>query len=162
MYPHIMKESWWINSKDSNKKDMSIEEYKQIMELLVIRTEIKVESRITMDRFQSGLQYEIWDMVELLSYNDLNNLIQLCIKIEQQLKKNIVWETTQTLPNLREIPRGKNSMSTYESSREKEQIEREDKERIKREEKENERKETSLFGVKLDIEKIFHFINKPC
>jgi len=69
---------------------MSIEEYKQIMELLVIRTEIKVESRITMDRFQSGLQYEIWDMVELLSYNDLNNLIQLCIKIEQQLKKNIV------------------------------------------------------------------------
>jgi len=53
-------------------------------------------------------------------------------------------------------------MSTYESSREKEQIEREDKERIKREEKENERKETSLFGVKLDIEKIFHFINKPC
>jgi len=42
-----------------------------------------------MVRFQSGLRYVIRDMLELLSYNDLNDLVQMYIRVEQQLKRKI-------------------------------------------------------------------------
>ena len=38
----------------------------------------------TIARFLSRLNLEIRDRVELLPYRDLNDLIQLCIKVEQQ------------------------------------------------------------------------------
>nr|KYP31920.1 hypothetical protein KK1_047528 [Cajanus cajan] len=42
------------------------------------------EENITIARFLSGLTFEIRDKVELLPYRDLNDLVQLCIKVEQQ------------------------------------------------------------------------------
>jgi len=39
-----------------------------------------------MARFQSGHNHEIQDIIELFSYNDLNDLVQLCVRI-QQLKR---------------------------------------------------------------------------
>ena len=54
------------------------------MELYMMRASIRESEHTTIARFLSGLNLEIRDRVELLPYRDLNDLIQLCIKVEQQ------------------------------------------------------------------------------
>ena len=66
------------------QKNMSVEEYRQKMELYMMRASIREEETTTISRFLSGLNLEIRDRVELLPYQDLNDLVQLCIKVEQQ------------------------------------------------------------------------------
>jgi len=44
---------------------------------------IQEESRITTTKFKIDLCYEIWDRVELLPYNDLNDLVQMFIGVKQ-------------------------------------------------------------------------------
>jgi len=70
-----------------HKKNMSVEEYWQKMVLYMIRAGIKEKNNITISRFLSGLKLEIRNKVELLPYRDLNDLIQLCIKVEKQILK---------------------------------------------------------------------------
>ena len=67
------------------QKSMSVEEYRQKMELYMMRASIRENETTTIARFFSGLNLEIRDRVELLPYKDLNDLIQLCIKVEQQI-----------------------------------------------------------------------------
>ena len=50
----------------------------------MIKASIREEETTTISRFLSGLSLEIGDKVELLPYRDLNDLVQLCIKVEQQ------------------------------------------------------------------------------
>jgi len=72
-----------------NQNKMKMEEYRQKMELYMMRVGIKEFEDTTIARFLRGLSLEIRDRVELLSYQDLNDLVQLCIKVEQQiLRKN--------------------------------------------------------------------------
>jgi len=66
---------------------MSVDEYRQQMELLLIRAALREEERTSIARFLSGLNMEVMDKVELLPYRDLHELIQLCIRMEQQLKR---------------------------------------------------------------------------
>ncbi|XP_068483847.1 uncharacterized protein [Phaseolus vulgaris] len=66
------------------QKNLSVEEYRQKMELYMMRASIREEETTTISRFLSGLNLEIRDRVELLPYQDLNDLVQLCIKVEQQ------------------------------------------------------------------------------
>ncbi|KAG2394700.1 hypothetical protein LR48_Vigan09g060700 [Vigna angularis] len=61
------------------QRNMSVEEYRHKLELLMLRAGIKEEERFTIARFQSGLNYEIKDKVELLPYLDLNDFVQLCV-----------------------------------------------------------------------------------
>jgi len=70
--------------KRLQQKTMSVEEYRQKMELYIMRNSIREFKPTTIARFLSGLNLEIRDRVELLPYQDLNDLIQLCIKVEQQ------------------------------------------------------------------------------
>nr|KYP38906.1 hypothetical protein KK1_039823 [Cajanus cajan] len=70
------------------QRNISVEEYRQQMELLMMRAGIREEERTTIARFQSGLNLEIRDKVELLPYRDLNELVQLCVRVEQQLRRN--------------------------------------------------------------------------
>jgi len=63
---------------------MSIEYYRQKMELYVMRAGIE-EEELTIARFLSGLNYNIKDKVELLPYHNFNDLVQMSIKVEQQL-----------------------------------------------------------------------------
>nr|KYP50107.1 hypothetical protein KK1_028090 [Cajanus cajan] len=67
-----------------HQRNMTVEEYRQTMELYLMRAGIREEENITIARFLSGLTFEIRDKVELLPYKDLNDLVQLCIKVEQQ------------------------------------------------------------------------------
>nr|KYP65386.1 hypothetical protein KK1_011619 [Cajanus cajan] len=79
------------------RKNMSVEEYRQKMELYLMRAEIREEERFTIARFLSGLNFDIRDRVELLPYRDLDDLVQLCIRVEQQnLRKNSFKGKTQT------------------------------------------------------------------
>ena len=66
---------------------MSVEEYRQQMELLLLRAGLREEGRTSIARFLSGLNMEVRDKVELLPYRDLDELVQLCIRVEQQLKR---------------------------------------------------------------------------
>ena len=62
------------------QRNMSVKEYRQKMELLMIIG----EESITIFRFLSRLNLDIRDRFELLPYKDLNDLVQICIKVEQQ------------------------------------------------------------------------------
>ena len=53
----------------------------------MLRAEIIEEPRTTLARFQSNLNMEIRDKDELLSFNDLNDLVQLCERVEEQIQK---------------------------------------------------------------------------
>jgi len=66
---------------------MSVEEYRQQMELLLLRAGHREEERTSIDRFLSGLNMEVRDKVELLPYWDLDDLVQLCIRVEHKLKR---------------------------------------------------------------------------
>ena len=73
-----------------NQKNMSIEEYRQKMELYMMREGIREEENVTAARFLSGLSLEIRDRVEVIPYRDFHDLAQICIKVEQQvLRKSI-------------------------------------------------------------------------
>jgi len=68
-----------------NQKNMSIEEYRQKMELYMMRAGFREEENVTVARYLSGLSLEIRDRVELLPYRDFHDLVQICIKVEQQV-----------------------------------------------------------------------------
>ena len=70
-----------------NQKNISIEEYRQKMELYMIRVEIREDEIVTVAKFLSGLSLEIRDRVELLPYRDFHELVQICIKVEQVLRQ---------------------------------------------------------------------------
>ena len=66
---------------------MSVEVSRQQMELLLLRVGLREEERTSISRFLSGLNMEVKDKVELFPYRDLDDLVQLCIRVEQQLKR---------------------------------------------------------------------------
>ena len=56
----------------------------------MLRANVKERPEVTISRFQSGFNLEIWDKVELLPYEDLDELVQLCVRVEQQLKRRVI------------------------------------------------------------------------
>ena len=56
------------------------------MELIFLRVGLREEERTSIARFLSGLNMEVKDKVELHPYRDLDELVQLCIRGDQQLK----------------------------------------------------------------------------
>ena len=57
------------------------------MELLLLRARLWEEERTSIARFLSSLNIEVRDKVELLLYRDLDELVQLCIRVEKQFKR---------------------------------------------------------------------------
>jgi len=56
---------------------MSVEEYRRKMELYILRAGIDEEEDLTIARFLSALNYNMTDRVELLPYQNLNELVQM-------------------------------------------------------------------------------------
>ena len=54
------------------QESMSVEEYRQQMELLLLRAGLREEEQTIIARFLSGLNIEVRDKVELLPYRDLD------------------------------------------------------------------------------------------
>ncbi|XP_073038070.1 LOW QUALITY PROTEIN: uncharacterized protein [Primulina eburnea] len=74
----------------------SVEDYYKEMEVLMIRANTEEDNEATMARFLCGLNREIQDQVELRHYLDLDEMVQMAIKVEQQLKRRGVGRTNQT------------------------------------------------------------------
>jgi len=81
------------------QRNMSVEEYRQKMELYMMRASIREDEITTIARLLSGLNLEIRDRVELLPYQDLNDLVQLCIKVEQQNLRKASSQRVGSYPN---------------------------------------------------------------
>lgn len=92
----------------------SVEDYYKEMEVVMIRANIEEDNEATMARFLCGLNREIKDQVELRHYLDLDEMLQMAMKIEQQLKRRGVGRTNQVgssstpwRPNLAKRDEGK-------------------------------------------------------
>ncbi|KOM34637.1 hypothetical protein LR48_Vigan02g078700 [Vigna angularis] len=99
----------------------------------MLRAGIKEEERFTIARFQSGLNYEIRDKVELLPYLDLNDFVQLCLRVEEQIRRKASTKKNYpTTSEYRKDPKREGSPMRYEKPQEKE------KEKVRGKEKERE------------------------
>ena len=62
-----------------------MEEYHKELEVVMIRANVIEDEEVTMSRFFSGLNKYIANVVELQPYMDLEDLINLSIKVEKQM-----------------------------------------------------------------------------
>ena len=51
----------------------------------MMRAGIPEDESVTVARFLSGLSLKIRDRVQVLHYRDFHDLVQICIKVEQQV-----------------------------------------------------------------------------
>ena len=72
------------NLKQGNR---SVEEYYKEMEVSMARANIEEDREATMTRFLAGLNREIQNVVELQHYVELEDMVHMAIKIENQLKR---------------------------------------------------------------------------
>ncbi|KAI9195068.1 hypothetical protein LWI28_011352 [Acer negundo] len=64
-----------------------VEDYYKEMEIAMIRADIEEDREATMARFLNGLNQDIANVVELQHYVELNDMVHMAIKVEQQLKR---------------------------------------------------------------------------
>ena len=74
------------------QRNLSVEEYRQKMELLMLRSNVKENPNVMIARFQSGLNLEIWDRVELIPFENLDELVHIWVRVEQQLKRKFIFQ----------------------------------------------------------------------
>ncbi|XP_031377624.1 uncharacterized protein LOC116193034, partial [Punica granatum] len=65
----------------------SVEEYFKEMEVAMIRANVEEDREATMARFLTGLNREIQNAVELQHYVELEDMVHMAIKIENQFKR---------------------------------------------------------------------------
>ena len=64
----------------------SVEDYHKEMEIAMIRANIEEDPEATMARFLSGLNREIANVVELQHYVEIEDMVNMAMKVERQLK----------------------------------------------------------------------------
>ena len=69
------------------QSNRSVEDYYKEMEIAMIRANVEEDQEATMAKFLVGLNREIANLVELHHYVELEDMVQLAIKIENQLKR---------------------------------------------------------------------------
>ncbi|PKI67152.1 hypothetical protein CRG98_012480, partial [Punica granatum] len=76
------------NKLQSLRQDnRSVEEYSKEMEVALIRANVEENREATMARFLAGLNREIQNAVELQHYVELEDMVHMAIKIENQFKR---------------------------------------------------------------------------
>ena len=65
----------------------SVDEYYKEMEVAMIRANVEEDREATMARFLVGLNWEVRDKVELQHYVELEDMVHMAIKVENQLKR---------------------------------------------------------------------------
>ena len=68
----------------------SVEEYYKEMEVTMIRANVEEDREATMARFLFGLNREIANAVELQHYVELEDMVHMATKIENQIKRSHV------------------------------------------------------------------------
>ncbi|XP_039014624.1 uncharacterized protein LOC120144671, partial [Hibiscus syriacus] len=79
------------NLKQSHR---SVEDYYKEMEVAMIRVNIEKDREANMARFLSGLNPEIANTLELYHYIEMDEMVQMAMKIERQLKRR---DTTRNI-----------------------------------------------------------------
>jgi hypothetical protein len=64
-----------------------VEDYYKEMEIAMIHANVEEDREATMARFLLGLNQEIHDKVEMQHYVELEDMVHMAIKVEQQLKR---------------------------------------------------------------------------
>ncbi|KAF7821062.1 uncharacterized protein G2W53_026517 [Senna tora] len=64
-----------------------MEEYHKEMEMLIIKANIVEDLKVTMSKFLGGMKREIADVVELQNYVEMEELVNLAMKVEKQRKQ---------------------------------------------------------------------------
>ena len=64
----------------------SVEDYYKETEIAMIRANVEEDREATMARFLLGLNWKIQDKVEMQHYVELEDMVHMAIKVEQQLK----------------------------------------------------------------------------
>ena len=64
-----------------------VEDYYKEMEIAMIRANVEEDREATMARFLNGLNRDIANVVELQHYVELNDMVHMAVKVEQQLKR---------------------------------------------------------------------------
>ncbi|GKV07038.1 hypothetical protein SLEP1_g18849 [Rubroshorea leprosula] len=72
----------------------SIEDYHKEMEIAMVRVNVEEDREATMARFLHGLNRDIANVVELQHYVELEDMVHMAMKVEQQLKRK--GATTRT------------------------------------------------------------------
>ena len=75
---------------------MSVEEYHKQMEMLMVKANVEEDREGTMERFLNGLNKNIVDRVDLHHYVEIEDLVNLAMKVEKQLKGKR-YDSKQTL-----------------------------------------------------------------
>ncbi|XP_073121428.1 uncharacterized protein [Henckelia pumila] len=73
--------------KNLKQGSRSVEDYYKELEITMIRANIEEDSEATVARFLCGLNRDIHDQVELRHCVDLEEMVQLTMKVELQLKR---------------------------------------------------------------------------
>ena len=64
-----------------------MDDYYKEMEIALIRANVEEDREATMARFLNGLNWDIANVVELQHYVELEDMVHMAIKVEQQLKR---------------------------------------------------------------------------
>ena len=72
----------------------SVDDYYKKMKIYLIRENIEESDEATMARFFNGLNRDNQDVIELQSYNNMDELIHRDVKVEQQLKRKQTYKKT--------------------------------------------------------------------
>ena len=64
-----------------------MDDYHKEMEIAMIRANVEEDRETTMARFLNGLNRDIANVVELQHYVELEDIVHMAIKVEQQLKR---------------------------------------------------------------------------
>ncbi|GKV13414.1 hypothetical protein SLEP1_g24421 [Rubroshorea leprosula] len=75
----------------------SIEDYHKEMEIAMVRANVEEDREATMAQFLHGLNHDIANVVELQHYVELEYMVHMAMKVEQQLKRK--GATTRTGQN---------------------------------------------------------------
>ena len=65
----------------------SADDYHKEMEIVIIRASVEEDREATMTRFLNGLNRDIANVVELQHYVELEDMVNMAIKVERQLKR---------------------------------------------------------------------------
>lgn len=71
---------------------ISVEDYHKVMEIAMMHANVVENREATIAWFLSGLNKEIANIIELHHYVELEDMVDMAMKVERQLKIKATWD----------------------------------------------------------------------
>ena len=85
--PYHYYQGAYQKSQSLTQGNFSVEDYHKEMEILMIRAKVEEDIEATMAKSVVGLNREIAKVMELQYYMELEDMMHMVIKVENQLKR---------------------------------------------------------------------------